>query len=156
MIDRFKFDAGSTAGGTTVVSSGTNRTGRSVEVYSEVFRRSLTYWDVVPAFPRYEYFQGFTVGRVEERNQATAVMPVVRPRHAPRVRGRSRQRELEWLRRNREVLRQHLGKWIVVEDSALVAAEHDYAVALRTAKDAGIRVPFIFKLTEEPTLTGLD
>jgi hypothetical protein len=44
----------------------------------------------------------------------------------------------------------------VVEDSALVAAEQDYRVALRTAKDAGIRVPFIFKLTEEPTLTGLD
>lgn len=155
MIDRFRFDAGSTAGGTTVVSSGANRTGRSVEVYSEVFRGSLTYSDVVPAFPRYEYFQGFTVGRVEERDQAVAVVRP-RPRQAPRVRGRSRQRELEWIRRNRDALRQHLGKWIVIEGNALVAAEYDYGVALRTAKGAGIRVPFIFKLTEEPTLTGLD
>ncbi len=153
MLDLFRLDAGSTADATTVVSSGSSRTGRSVEVHSEVFRRSLTYLDVVTAFPR--YFQTFTVGRVEERDQAFAVMPV-RPRQAPRVRARSRQRELEWLRRNREALRRHLGKWIVVEDNALVAAEQDYRVALRTAKDAGIRVPFIFKLSEEPTLTGLD
>ncbi len=153
MLDIFRLEGGSTAGGTTVVSSGSDRTGRLVEVHSEVFRRSLTYSDVATAFPR--YFQGFTVGRVEERDQAFAVMPV-QPRQVPRVRGRSRQRELEWLRHNREALRQHLGKWIVVEDSALVAAEQDYRVALRTAKDAGIRVPFIFKLTEEPTLTGLD
>ena len=153
MAEYFSLEAGSTAGATTIVSSGSNRTGRSVEVHSEVFKRSLTYSDVVTAFPR--YFQTFTVGRVEERDQAFAVMPV-RPRQAPRVRGRSRQRELEWLRHNRDAIRQHLGKWIVVEDNALVAAEYDYRVALRTAKDLGIRVPFIFKLSEEPTLTGLD
>ncbi|MEE8158703.1 MAG: DUF5678 domain-containing protein [Dehalococcoidia bacterium] len=110
---------------------------------------------MVPAFPTYDYFQGSAVGRVGLWDQAVAVVRP-RPRQAPRVRARSRQRELEWLRRNREALRQHLGKWIVVEDNALVAAEQDYRVALRTAKDAGIKVPFILKLSEEPTLTGLD
>lgn len=155
MLDRFRLDAGSTAGGTMVVSSGTNRTGRSVGVRPGVLGATLTYSDVVPAFPRYEYFQRFAAVRVGLWDQPAAVPPE-RPRQAPRVRGRLRQRELQWLRHNRDALRQHLGKWIVVEDNALVAAEHDYRVALRTAKDAGIRVPFIFKLTEEPTLTGLD
>lgn len=67
-----------------------------------------------------------------------------------------RQRELEWLRNNRDILQQHLGKWVVVEDNTLVAADYDYATALRTAKQTGIRVPFIFKLSEEFTVTGFD
>jgi len=155
VADYFSLEAGSTAGDTTFVSSESSRTWRSVEVRPEFFRRSLTYSAMVPAFPTYDYFQGSAVGRVGLWDQAVAVVRP-RPRQAPRVRARSRQRELEWLRRNREALRQHLGKWIVVEDNALVAAEQDYRVALRTAKDAGIKVPFILKLSEEPTLTGLD
>ncbi len=60
-----------------------------------------------------------------------------------------RERELDWMERNREFLEaNYKGNWIVVEGEELVAASSDFSKLLSEIKSKGIIIPFIVYIPE--------
>lgn len=54
-----------------------------------------------------------------------------------------RQTELEWLSKNKEMLRKYQGQWIGVEDTQLIAHSESAEEVFKSLKAKGITVPFI-------------
>ena len=60
---------------------------------------------------------------------------------------RRRAREVAWRRANTEELRlRFLGQWIVLEGTEIIANGPDPAVVVETARQRGIRSPYVFRV----------
>ena len=57
---------------------------------------------------------------------------------------RFREKELEWLEGQADLLQRLAGSWIVVEGAELIAAGPDYREIIREARGKGISTPFVF------------
>jgi len=55
----------------------------------------------------------------------------------------SRQTEMSWVRRNKDLSERYGGQWIVLEKDELVASDPDYSKARGVATQRGIKKPFI-------------
>ena len=62
---------------------------------------------------------------------------------------RHRQDESEWMATHQEELNAHRGEWVVIEGSQLIAADPDCLTARNKATEAGIKVPFIYRVPED-------
>jgi hypothetical protein len=56
-----------------------------------------------------------------------------------------RHEEAEWVRTHHDELAKHRGKWVLVEGSQLLAVDDDHDKVWLKAKEAGIKVPLIFR-----------
>ena len=59
-----------------------------------------------------------------------------------------RQAELQWRRANRELLRDYLGQWVVLEGERLVTHDRSLAEAVRQARDSGVKIPYVFRVED--------
>ena len=50
------------------------------------------------------------------------------------------------MRTHQEELNRHRGKWALIEGSELLAVDSDYNNVSLKAKEAGIKVPFIYRI----------
>jgi hypothetical protein len=62
---------------------------------------------------------------------------------------RHRQDESEWMATHQDVLNAHRGEWVVIEGSQMIAADPDYMTVENKAIQAGIKVPFIYRVPED-------
>jgi hypothetical protein len=62
---------------------------------------------------------------------------------------RHRQDESEWMATHQDVLNAHRGEWVVIEGSQMIAADPDYMTVENKAIEAGIKVPFIYRVPED-------
>ena len=65
------------------------------------------------------------------------------------VPSRDRQREMDWIRKNRA---RYADQWVVVDGDCLIASDADGHKAFAAAKAAGIDVPFLVHVLPEDTL----
>ena len=67
----------------------------------------------------------------------------------PQVSETFRQKELEWLEGQADLLQRLAGNWIVVEGAELIAAGPDYREVIQEARGKGISIPFVIYLSKE-------
>ena len=67
----------------------------------------------------------------------------------PQVSETFRQKELEWLEGQADLLQSLAGNWIVVEGAELITAGPDYREVIREARGKGISIPFVLYLSKE-------
>jgi hypothetical protein len=65
-------------------------------------------------------------------------------REEPRLESPSRQMEMSWLVRHKDLSECYRGQWIVLEGDQLIANDVDYLKAREAATQKGIQHPFIF------------
>src|SRR5947209_15597467 len=66
--------------------------------------------------------------------------------------------EMQWRRTHGDVLRRYLGQWVVLEGERIVASGASLGDAVRQAREAGVRVPYVFRveeLSEDSAILGL-
>ena len=66
------------------------------------------------------------------------------PSHLELLASGHRIRELEWRRAHREVLRNFVGQWVVLEGEEIVTHGKDPQQVVIEARAKGIRIPYIF------------
>jgi hypothetical protein len=62
---------------------------------------------------------------------------------------RHRQDESEWMATHEAELNAHRGEWVVIEGSQMIAADPDCLTAHNKATEAGIKVPFLYRVPED-------
>ena len=73
-------------------------------------------------------------------------------RIVPTAKSTYREREILWLRANRDALRSFVGTWVVIEAGEVVAHGKHLGEVVREAKSKGIRSPFVHRVgAERPT-----
>lgn len=68
----------------------------------------------------------------------------------------TRQREVLWLERNKDVMKKFADNWIAIEADELIAASPDFSKVLEETRQRGIRVPFIVYVPPEIKSSTLD
>jgi len=67
----------------------------------------------------------------------------------PTAKSAYREREILWLRANRDTLRPFVGKWVVIEAGEVVAHGNHLGEVVREAKRKGIKSPFVHRVGVE-------